>query len=148
MDVARDLPQVVPALDQPRAVAPLQDVAGRPVVVVRKDIPNAKTQMAKRLALYANRTGQVNLDWNPEEIGALKIEDPELIGRTFTVDELEGILTEPGGAPADAEPQIDRAAELNKVWKVKTGDLFGLGAFTRCPKCGKIHNIDIKGRSE
>ncbi len=29
--------------------------------------------------------------------------------------------------PADAEPQIDRAAELNKVWKVKAGDLFTVG---------------------
>lgn len=46
--------------------------------------------------------------------------------------------------PADAEPQIDRAEELNKVWKVKSGDLFGLGAFTKCPKCGKEHNLDGK----
>jgi DNA modification methylase len=29
--------------------------------------------------------------------------------------------------PADAEPQIDRAAELNKVWRVKTGDLYQIG---------------------
>lgn len=29
--------------------------------------------------------------------------------------------------PADAEPQIDKAAELNKKWKVKTGDLFRIG---------------------
>ena len=29
--------------------------------------------------------------------------------------------------PADAEPQIDKAAELNKKWKVKTGDMFRIG---------------------
>jgi DNA modification methylase len=29
--------------------------------------------------------------------------------------------------PADAESQIDKAAELNKKWKVKTGDLFTIG---------------------
>ena len=28
---------------------------------------------------------------------------------------------------ADAEPQIDRAAEINKVWRVKTGDLWQIG---------------------
>ena len=28
---------------------------------------------------------------------------------------------------ADAEPQIDKAAELNKKWKVKTGDLWQIG---------------------
>jgi DNA modification methylase len=29
--------------------------------------------------------------------------------------------------PLDAEPQIDKAAELNKKWKVKTGDLWQIG---------------------
>ena len=29
--------------------------------------------------------------------------------------------------PQDAEPQIDKAAELNKVWKVKRGDLWRIG---------------------
>ena len=28
----------------------------------------------------------------------------------------------------DAEPQIDRAAELNKIWQVKAGDLFAIGS--------------------
>ena len=46
--------------------------------------------------------------------------------------------------PSDAEPQMDKAAELNKIWKVKSGDLFGLGAFTKCPKCGKEHSLDGK----
>ena len=32
------------------------------------------------------------------------------------------------GEPSDAEPQIDRAAELNEKWKVKAGDLFQIGA--------------------
>lgn len=31
------------------------------------------------------------------------------------------------GEPADAEPQIDKAAELNKKWQVKTGDLWQIG---------------------
>jgi len=42
----------------------------------------------------------------------------------------------------DAEPQVERAVELQKKWKVRTGDLFGLGAVAKCPKCGKIHNLD------
>ena len=32
------------------------------------------------------------------------------------------------GTPADAEPQLDRAEELNKKWQVKTGDLFTVGS--------------------
>lgn len=40
----------------------------------------------------------------------------------------EDWLAAPTGEPADAEPQIDRAEELNKIWKVKAGDLFQIGS--------------------
>jgi len=43
------------------------------------------------------------------------------------VDLPEDWLVEEKADPADAEPQIDRAAELNKIWKVKTGDLWQIG---------------------
>lgn len=43
--------------------------------------------------------------------------------------------------PEDAEPQIDKAEELREKWGVKTGNMYGLGAFTVCPKCGKIHDL-------
>ena len=41
----------------------------------------------------------------------------------------------------DVEPQIDKAEELREKWGVKTGDLWGLGKFTVCPKCGKVHHL-------
>lgn len=43
------------------------------------------------------------------------------------VDLPEDWLVEEKTDPADAEPQIDRAEELNKVWKVKAGDLWQIG---------------------
>ena len=43
------------------------------------------------------------------------------------VDLPEDWLTAPTGEPGDAEPQIDRAEELNKTWKVKRGDLWRIG---------------------
>lgn len=39
----------------------------------------------------------------------------------------------------DAEPQISRADELQVKWDTKTNQLWGMGAFYKCPKCGKIH---------
>lgn len=52
--------------------------------------------------------------------------DMDLIG--FNSHELELMMTaEFQGEAADAEPQIDKASELNKVWKVKTGDLWQIG---------------------
>jgi len=52
---------------------------------------------------------------------------------------LSGLAPDP---PADPGPQVDKAAELQEKWRVKSGDLWGLGAFTVCPKCGKVHNLD------
>lgn len=46
-------------------------------------------------------------------------------GATERMNELLGIEAPPD---ADAEPQIDRAAELNEKWQVKIGDLWRIGA--------------------
>jgi DNA modification methylase len=43
------------------------------------------------------------------------------------VDLPEDWLAWDKGEPADAEPQIDRAEELNKTWGVKLGDLWQIG---------------------
>lgn len=43
------------------------------------------------------------------------------------VDLPEDWLVEEKTEPADAEPQIDRAEELNKTWGVKSGDLWQIG---------------------
>jgi DNA modification methylase len=43
------------------------------------------------------------------------------------VDLPEDWLVEEKTEPADAEPQIDRAEELNKIWQVKAGDLWQIG---------------------
>jgi len=39
----------------------------------------------------------------------------------------EMLATLDGGAAGDAEPQVDRAAELNEKWQVKPGDLWRIG---------------------
>jgi len=50
----------------------------------------------------------------------------ELTG--FDDKEMERVINSYGDHDQqDAEPQIDRAAELNKKWKVKTGDLWRIG---------------------
>lgn len=41
----------------------------------------------------------------------------------------------------DVEPQINKAEELREKWGVNSGDLWGLGKFTVCPKCGKVHDL-------
>ncbi len=64
----------------------------RPIVVVRTDIKDAKSRMAKRLAAYANRTAQVNLEWDAPNLEALFAEDAEAFKGLFGEDELSEIL--------------------------------------------------------
>ena len=98
------------------------------IPIVEIDAENEKE--AKRLILLASsRYGGVTddglyefimtseLDFNElkEEIDLPEIDFKQFEQCYFT-DE-----------PQDAEPQIDRAEELNKKWQVKTGDLFTIG---------------------
>ena len=51
--------------------------------------------------------------------------DMDLSG--FDAVELERVMDSIGENPVDAEPQIDRAAELQKEWGTETGQLWALG---------------------
>ena len=94
-----------------------------PVVDIEAD--NEK-EAKKLLLLVSSRYGHVteegfyeflslsDLDW--EELKT-EIDLPEIDIKKFE----EGYFK---SDPQDAEPQIDRAEELNKKWQVKTGDLF------------------------
>ena len=98
----------------------------RPVIVIRDDIPSADDPRARRLSVAANQIGAA--DWNPD--GELLTEwagEDEAIKRMFADSEWEEATGNAKGEPQDAEPQVDRAAELNEKWQVKTGDLFRVG---------------------
>jgi DNA modification methylase len=94
------------------------------VAVQRTDLDlDNEDGKARALATYDNRSGQLDLDW---DIDALSTVDVDVLKDLWTVDELDelGIIEKPQG---DAEPQIDRAAELQEKWQVKTGDLWKIG---------------------
>jgi len=99
------------------------------IINKRRDIPNAKSPRAKRLGVAANVIAK--LDYNPdgEILAALAAED-KMIAELVKADRdslraVTEYANENGGA--DAEPQINRAEELNKKWKVKMGDLWRIG---------------------
>jgi DNA modification methylase len=62
------------------------------------------------------------------DMSALANEWSDLPLVEWGVDLPEDWLVEEKTDPADAEPQIDRAAELNKIWRVKPGDLWQIGS--------------------
>jgi len=100
----------------------------QPVIHVRDDIPNAADPRAQRLAIAANRIAQLNLDWDLALLERLVAERPDLAEGFWTEEELRALFqAAEGSSPVDAEPQIDRAAELREQWGVEPGQLWRLG---------------------
>lgn len=60
----------------------------RPVVVVRKDIPNAADKRAQRLALADNRVHEIDLAWDVEVLAGM---DADVLGELWTGDELSAL---------------------------------------------------------
>lgn len=101
------------------------DADGEEIIAVRRT--GLTDEQKRRLALYDNRTAEI-AEWNLEQI----LED---VNEGLTFDgmfgkaELDELLRDlkPAG-DGDAEPKMDRAAELNEKWQVKTGDLWQIGS--------------------
>ena len=81
----------------------------RPIIVVRTDIPSADHPKAKKLSIAANRIPAVDLDWDPEVLMDMIIEDVD-ISDLFFDGELEEIAE--SNKEVEAEP-----AELNLTRK-------------------------------
>lgn len=106
------------------------------VVVQRRDLDlngNEKQRgKARQMAIADNRASEVGYAPDAEILLAHQANGVD-ISPMFRDDEIDlyiESLTPDDRAPdesSDAEPQIDRAAELNKKWKVKTGDLWLIG---------------------
>jgi DNA modification methylase len=64
-------------------------------------------------------------------------------------DSLSGMIAENKSGNPDAEPQIDRAAEMNRKWQVLTGDLWRIGEhYLACGDCADPAVIDRVMRGE
>ena len=129
-----------------------------PIVMIREDIPNAKTPEAKRIAYESNRVAELDLSWSAEQIVADLDAGIDLAGLwndaelTELLEAAGSELLKENGAGAEA-PEIgpDRAEELQAKWQVKPGDLWviesktGPGKFHRL-LCGDCRNRDDIGR--
>ena len=115
------------------------------VVNRRTDIPTAKHPRARRLGYAANAVPAMNLDWDGEMLAALAASDKDVTDLARQENASLKALAEYGAgqAIADAEPQIDRAEELNQKWQVKTGDLWRIGEHRLlCGNCTVRENVE------
>ncbi len=87
----------------------------RAIVAVRTDIPDADSELAKRISVAANRVGEVNLDWDRAILESLNID----LSKMFMPWELEKLaLTEDGVNAAEAwrgMPEFNQ--EDKESWK-------------------------------
>lgn len=95
----------------------------------KKEIPNEwvkraveLTEEQKREFVIKDNAGFGEWDW---ELLANEWDDLPLADWGVDVPNFEAVDDEPG--TADAEPQIDKAAELNEKWQVATSDLWQIG---------------------
>lgn len=99
------------------------------VVVRRRDLDLVKDKAAKELAIADNRVGEINLDWDAEVLRALSEEID--IGKFFSEEDLDELIASASEDEEeigeDAGPQLDKAEELRKKWRVETGQLWQLG---------------------
>jgi len=97
------------------------------VVVRRTDLDLETDPKARQLAYADNRVGQVDLDFDLEQIAA-DLESGIDLSAWWTPDELAALVP-PGSVEgdADADPQIDLAGELRAKWGVERGDLWLVG---------------------
>jgi DNA modification methylase len=116
----------IPLLDghQRKAVS-IQLNKQPPDTMVDVQIPSRKLTLKEKQELIVRlrkNTGTFDFD-----ILANNFDVPDLLEWGFDEKELLGAGFDVGGEDADAEPQIDRAEAINKIWKVKVGDCFSIG---------------------
>lgn len=109
----------------------LKDTAFREQIGVKtqSEVPAVWVQDASDWS-EEDRRAFIVLDNSPEGVSGEW--DWDLLANQFEADDLnewglEVPVEKESGADGDAEPQIDKAEELNEKWQVKNGDLWRIG---------------------
>lgn len=97
------------------------------VITKRLDWDLYEDESPRRYAYRDNRSSEVSLQWDPEQLLIDKEAGVDFSGLFYDneFDEITaGLKQDP---PPDPDPQISKADELQKKWGVKLGDVWQLG---------------------
>ena len=101
------------------------------------------TEAQKKAYIIADNKMALNAGWDEEllkiELENLKELDFNLDLTGFNVDELDDIL---GKNEEEVEIVEDEVPDVSEEPKAKLGDIYQLGKWVICKKCGKKHYID------
>jgi len=144
-------------MEMPRGLAKLKG-SGDWAVAIGVGVDAESEALAKSYAVDSNNLTMAGGDftaldmarmWSPDkymnvlnQLGEHPADLPVSVGpevwehldRYLGADDSGNPIDDPGA-------ELDRADELQDKWKVERGDVWGLGAFTVCPKCGKVHEL-------
>jgi hypothetical protein len=74
-------------------------------------------------------------------LAAVNVENKAVEAMLTDLAQGAGLYIDNANDDATAGELVDKAAELQAKWQVKTGDLWGMKPFTICPKCGRRHAL-------
>lgn len=102
------------------------EASGDEIIAVRRTGLSAKQK--KRLAIYDNRSSELS-EWDADVIADIAKSEKDLLEGMFEEKELREIVAQSnnGVEMMDAEPQIDRAAELQVKWGTARGQVWKIG---------------------
>lgn len=95
------------------------ETTGDTLVAVKRTDIDLNTKRGRELALADNASAKANITWDETNLKAwdMPVEDWGVI----LAEEIEPV------GDADAEPETDKAQELNEKWQVQSGDLWAIG---------------------
>jgi DNA modification methylase len=107
-----------------KSVAVIESDGSSLVAVQRGDLDLKRDKKARELAIADNRASEIDLDWNPEVLASLDVD----LSQFWNEGELSLLLKDFRSNELSApEPKIDQAAELQKKWKTKRGQIWEIG---------------------
>lgn len=120
------------------------EASGNEIVAVRRS--GLTKRQKTRLALLDNAPNAPEANpeyWDAQVIGDLAAQERALLDGILRDDELAALTGQNGHAQADAEPQFNRAAELQKVWGTELGQLWRIGDHRlMCGDCTVRENVE------
>ncbi|MGB9402874.1 MAG: hypothetical protein WCA98_05000 [Candidatus Acidiferrales bacterium] len=107
-----------------KSIAAIETDGSSLVAVQRGDLDLKRDKKASELAIAYNRVDEVDLEWNPAVLASLELD----LTQFWNENELNALLKEFQSNELSApEPKLDRAAELQKKWKTKRGQIWRIG---------------------
>jgi hypothetical protein len=107
-----------------KSIAVIETDGSSLVAVQRGDLDRKKDKKARELAIADDRISELDLKCNPEVLASLDV-DPK---QCWNENELHALLKDFRSNELSApEPKIDQAAELQKKWKTKLGQIWEIG---------------------